>query len=71
VLGWLSLAGFRRGRLYTATLLVWATALSSQHFGHVLRGPVTADAVRTEAARRSSGNAGEKRRTEGVIPRWR
>ena len=31
----------------------WATALSFQHFRHVLRGPVTADAVGAEAARRS------------------
>lgn len=53
VLGSLNLAGVRSGRLYAATLLTWATALSFQHFGHVLRGPVTADAVRAEAARRS------------------
>jgi hypothetical protein len=53
VLGGLNLAGVRRGRLYTATLLTWATALSFQHFRHVLRGPVTADTVRAEAARRS------------------
>ena len=53
VLGSLSLAGVRGIRLYTATLLTWATALSFQHFRHVLRGPVTADAVRAEATRRS------------------
>ena len=57
VLGGLNLAGVRGGRLYTATLLTWATALSFQHFRYVLRGPVTADAVRVEAARRSpAGN---------------
>ena len=55
VLGWLNLAGVRGGRLYTATLLTWATALSFQHFRHVLRGPVTADAIRAEATRRSRG----------------
>jgi hypothetical protein len=53
VLGSLNLAGVRGIRLYTATLLTWATALSFQHFRHVLRGPVTADAVRAEATRRS------------------
>jgi hypothetical protein len=53
VLGGLNLAGVRGGRLYTATLLTWAAALSFQHFRHVLRGPVTADAIRAEAARRS------------------
>ena len=53
VLGGLDLAGVRGGRLYAATLLTWAAALSFQHFRHVLRGPVTADAVRVEAARRS------------------
>ena len=53
----LNLAGVRGGRLYTATLLTWATALSFQDFRHVLRGPVTADAIRAEAARRSpAGN---------------
>jgi hypothetical protein len=57
VLGGLNLAGVRGGRLYAATLLTWATALSFQHFRHVLRGSVTADAVRVEAARRSpAGN---------------
>ena len=53
VVGSLTHAGVRGSRLYAATLLAWATALSLQHFGHVLRGPVTADAVRAEAARRS------------------
>ena len=57
VAGSLSLAGVRGGRLHAATLLTWATALSFQHFRHILRGPVTADAVRIEAARRSpAGN---------------
>lgn len=56
VLGSLSLAGVRGGRLYAATLLTWAAALSFQHFRHVLRGPVTADAVRAEAARRGRGS---------------
>jgi len=51
--GSLNLAGVRGARLYVATLLTWATALSFQHFRHVLRGPVTADAVGAEAARRS------------------
>ena len=49
----LNLAGVRGASLYTATLLTWAAALSLQHFRHVLRGPVTADAVGAEAARRS------------------
>ena len=53
VVGSLNLAGVRGARLYAATLLTWATALSFQHFRHVLRGPVTADAVSAEAARRS------------------
>ena len=52
VLGSLNLAGVRGARLYTATVLTWATALSLQHFRHILRGPVTADAVRAEATRR-------------------
>jgi len=56
VVGSLTLAGVRGGRLYAATLLTWATALSFQHFRHVLRGPVTVDAVRAEAARRSRGS---------------
>jgi len=53
VVGSLTLAGVRGGRLYAATLLTRATALS---FRHVLRGPVTVDAVRAEAARRSRGS---------------
>ncbi len=53
VLGSLTFAGARGPRLYAATLLTWATALSFQHFRHVLRGPVTAEDVRTEATRRS------------------
>ena len=51
--GSLNLAGVRGARLYAVTLLTWATALSFQHFRHVLRGPVTPDAVGAEAARRS------------------
>jgi hypothetical protein len=54
VLGSLNLADVRGTRLYAATLLTWATALSFQHFRHVLRGPVTADAVRAEAIQHSS-----------------
>ena len=53
VLGSLNLAGVRGTRLYAATLLTWATALSFQHFRHIVRSPVTTDAVRAEAARRS------------------
>ena len=53
VLGLLLLAGMNGAALYIATVLTWATALSFQHFRHVLRGPVTADAVGAEAARRS------------------
>ena len=53
VLGSLHIAGVRGRGLYAATLLTWATALSFQHFRHVLRGPVTAGEVRAEAARRS------------------
>ena len=52
VLGSLTAAGVRGRRLYAATVLTWATALSFQHFRHVLRGPVTVNAVRVEAARR-------------------
>ena len=62
VLGSLNLASVRGGRLYTATLLTWATALSFQHFRHVLRGPVTADAVRAEAA----AVAGDPDRAQGT-----
>jgi hypothetical protein len=53
VTGSLNLAGVRGIRLYAATMFTWATALSFQHFRHVLRGPITADAVRAEATRRS------------------
>jgi len=56
VVGSLTLAGVRGGRLHAATLLTWATALSFQHFRHVLRGPVTVDAVRAEAVRRCRGS---------------
>ena len=51
VLASLLLAGVSGIGLYIATLLTWATALSFQHFRHVLRGPVTAEAVRAEASR--------------------
>jgi hypothetical protein len=54
VMSSLNLAGVRGPRLYAATLLSWATALSFQHFRQVLRGPVTADAVSAEAARRAA-----------------
>lgn len=47
----LLLAGASTASLYIATVLTWATALSFQHFRHVLRGPVTAAAVQAEAAR--------------------
>ncbi|HEV3289124.1 MAG TPA: hypothetical protein VG123_09025 [Streptosporangiaceae bacterium] len=39
VLGCLLLTGASSASLYIATLLTWATALSFQHFRHVLRGP--------------------------------
>jgi hypothetical protein len=54
VLGSLLLAGASRASLYIATLLTWATALSFQHFRHVLRGPLTAAAVQAEATRLSA-----------------
>ena len=54
VLGSLLLAGASRASLYIATLLTWATALSFQHFRHVLRGPVTVAAVQAEATRLSA-----------------
>jgi hypothetical protein len=53
-LGCLLLAGVSGTSLYAATLLTWATALSFQHFRHVLRGPVTAAAVQAEATRLSA-----------------
>lgn len=53
-LGCLLLAGASGTSLYAATLLTWATALSFQHFRHVLRGPVTAAAVQAEATRLSA-----------------
>lgn len=52
-LGALLIAGLTGAVLYLAIVLTWATALSFQHFRQVLRGPVTADAVRAEAARLS------------------
>jgi hypothetical protein len=45
--------------LYAATLLTWATALSFQHFRHVLRGPVTA-AVQAEATRLSAAGSSDR-----------
>ena len=54
VLASLLLAGVSGIGLYIATLLTWATALSFQHFRHVLRGPVTAAAVQAEATRLSA-----------------
>lgn len=41
----------RDGAMVTTGLLTWATALSFQHFRHVLRGPVTVDDVTAEAGR--------------------
>ena len=35
------LVGVNGDAQFVTTLLVWATALSFQHFRHVLRGPVT------------------------------
>jgi hypothetical protein len=51
ILGALLIAGIKATDLYLAAVLTWATALSFQHFRQVLRGPVTADAVRAEAVR--------------------
>jgi hypothetical protein len=45
------LPGLRAGAL--AALLAWSTALSFQHFRHVLRGPVTAADAAAEHARLS------------------
>ena len=36
---------------FAGSLLAWATALSTQHFRHVLRGPVTSSDVSAEHAR--------------------
>jgi hypothetical protein len=52
ILGVLVITGINGTGLYLTAMLTWATALSLQHFRHILRGPVTADAVRAEAARR-------------------
>jgi hypothetical protein len=60
VLGCLLLAGASSASLYAATLLTWATALSFQHFRHVLRGPVTAAAVQAEATRLSAAQGRPK-----------
>ena len=46
--------------LYIATLLTWATALSFQHFRHVLRGPVTVAAVQAEATRLSAAEGAQR-----------
>ena len=51
ILGALLISGIEDTWLYLAAVLTWATALSLQHFRHVLRGPVTASAVRAEATR--------------------
>lgn len=51
ILGALLISGIEDTWLYLATVLTWATALSLQHFRQVLRGPVTAGAVRAEATR--------------------
>jgi hypothetical protein len=51
ILGALLIGGIKAGALYPAAVLTWATVLSFQHFRQVLRGPVTADAVRAEAVR--------------------
>jgi hypothetical protein len=39
---------------FAGSMLAWATALSSQHFRHVLRGPVTSADVNAEHARLTS-----------------
>jgi hypothetical protein len=57
VLGCLLLTGASSASLYIATLLTWATALSFQHFRHVLRGPVTTAAVQAEATRLSAAQS--------------
>ena len=57
VLASLLLAGVSGIGLYIATLLTWATALSFQHFRHVLRGPVTTAAVQAEATRLSAAQS--------------
>ncbi|HSP37593.1 MAG TPA: hypothetical protein VLR26_07560 [Frankiaceae bacterium] len=44
-------AGLRGPTELAAVALVWATALSFQHFRHVLRGPVTPSDVTAEAER--------------------
>ena len=51
ILGALLIAGIKAADLPLPVMLTWATTLSFQHFRQVLRGPVTADAVRAEAAR--------------------
>ncbi len=45
------LAGTNPNAQFAATLLIWATALSTQHFRHVLRGPVTTTDVKREQGR--------------------
>ena len=60
ILGCLLLAGASSTSLYAATLLTWATALSFQHFRHVLRGPVTVAAVQAEATRLSAAGSADR-----------
>ena len=56
----LLLAGASTASLYIATVLTWATALSFQHFRHVLRGPVTVAAVQAEATRLSAAGSADR-----------
>jgi hypothetical protein len=60
VLGCLLLAGAGSTSLYAATLLTWATALSFQHFRHVLHGPITAAAVQAEATRLAAPGSADR-----------
>ena len=48
----LHLAAINQNAQLAATVLTWATALSFQHFRHVLRGPVTTTDVRREQGSR-------------------
>ena len=54
ILASLLFAGVSSATLYITTILTWATALSFQHFRHVLRGPVTAADVEAETTRPAS-----------------
>jgi hypothetical protein len=47
----LHLTSASAGPTLVGAVLAWATALSFQHFGHVLRGPVTLADVGAEANR--------------------